>query len=579
MWGLRRGRRSARAQGIRFRLAAALALALAPILVLSAIQSRAAYRAQVEDTRVDLTLAAQRSAANARARLDGAVVLLEALRPEALGFYCAERLNNLVRRLPEYEALARLSPTGRILCASGSTPAAQSTVASDWFQRLRNGERMVVARAPAGEFTEGPAVLAAVRAERPLGAFDGAFVAVLPLESLRPDIRDRALPAGSEVALTDSQGAILTATDASAFPVAASALATVREGAASTLFEAPDRQGRRRLLAAAPLSGQDVFVVISAPSQGLFSWSMANALAVFVLPLLAWALALLSVLIVTERIVVRWLAYLERIAAIYARGRFNVRPVQARRAPLEIRNLAQTIDEMVDAIEQRDASLRDSLAEKDALLREIHHRVKNNLQVITSLLNMQQRALTDPAARAAMSDTRQRIGALALIYRALYQSEDVRRVDVGRFLEDLVGQLIAGESGRGPVVRTEVLADTLVIDPDKLAPLALWAVEAVSNAQKHAFAGRGGALSVRFTVHDAESVLEVEDDGPGADLEATAAGVGRTLMTAFARQLRGRAEIERAASGGVLARLAFPTPEALAVAAPPADGDRNQAAA
>src|SRR5690606_32134530 len=122
-------------------------------------------------------------------------------------------------------------------------------------------------------------------------------------------------------------------------------------GDRSVLFEAEDQLGRGRILAAAPLRGQDVFVVISSPSEGLFTWSRGNALAVFVLPLLAWLLALVSVLVVTERIVVRWLAYLERIAAIYARGRFNVRPVQARRAPLEIRNLAQTLDEMVDAIE------------------------------------------------------------------------------------------------------------------------------------------------------------------------------------------------------------------------------------
>ena len=121
-------------------------------------------------------------------------------------------------------------------------------------------------------------------------------------------------------------------------------------------------------------------------------------------------------------------------------------------------------------------------------MREIHHRVKNNLQVISSLLNMQQRALTDPAARAAMSDTRQRITALALIYRALYQSPDLRRVDLRQFLEELTAQLIAGEMRHGrPACRTELTADALEIDPDKLAPLALFAVEAITNAQKHAF--------------------------------------------------------------------------------------------
>ena len=105
-------------------------------------------------------------------------------------------------------------------------------------------------------------------------------------------------------------------------------------------------------------------------------------------------------------------------------------------------------------------------------MREIHHRVKNNLQVITSLLNMQQRALTDPAARIAMAETRQRVNALALIYRALYQSPDLRWVDVRQFLEELIGQLSSGDSGRPTTIRTKLEADNLEIDPDKLAPLA-----------------------------------------------------------------------------------------------------------
>ena len=192
-------------------------------------------------------------------------------------------------------------------------------------------------------------------------------------------------------------------------------------------------------------------------------------------------------------------------------------------------------------------------------MREIHHRVKNNLQVITSLLNMQQRALTDPAARAAMTDTRQRITALALIYRALYQSPDLRRVDVRQFLEELLGQLLAGEGGRPSPVRTDLDADDLDIDPDKLAPLSLFAVEAITNARKHAAQG-GSAIHVKFRV-GAEVMLEISDDGvgPAAD-ELSPAGVGRTLMTAFARQLRGRLEVESGGQG-MVSRLTFPRPE------------------
>jgi two-component sensor histidine kinase len=313
---------------------------------------------------------------------------------------------------------------------------------------------------------------------------------------------------------------------------------------------------------AAAVVSDDVYVVLSARSPGLLSWARLNPLTGVLFPLLTFILALGAVIVATDQVVVRWITYLQRIAALYARGRLSVRPLQAERMPPEIRDLAEAMEDMADAIVGRDASLRDSLAQKDALMREIHHRVKNNLQVISSLLNMQQRALTDPAARAAMSDTRQRITALALIYRALYQGPDLKRVDLRPFLEELTAQLVAGEMMRGPPVRTELHVDALVIDPDRLAPLALFAVEAITNAQKHAFAGRGGTLSVTFTVRGEEAELEISDDGQAGEDALTAAGVGRTLMTAFARQLRGRAELVRNPHGGVSARLFFPTPTA-----------------
>jgi two-component sensor histidine kinase len=420
-------------------------------------------------------------------------------------------------------------------------------------------------------------VLTAVRVGRDV-AFEGALVALVPVASLEPRGSERALSREAEVAVVDAEGRILSATDRSAFaPPAGWTGRATRDG--STLFNGSDARGRPRVYAGAPLLADDVYVLLSAQRQGLFSWAVLNPIATLLLPLLAWLAAVTAVLIVSERVVIRWLGYLERIAAIYARGRYTVRPIQARNAPYEIRVLADTLDHMASGIETRDNSLKDSLTQKDALLREIHHRVKNNLQVISSLLNMQQRALTDPGARAALGDTRQRITALALIYRALYQSPDLRRVDVGQFLDELIGQLVSSESGRGPLVRTELQADALVIDPDKLAPLALWAVEAITNAQKHAFDGRGGLLRVRFKVERAESRLEVEDDGPGPDASGPTEGVGRTLMTAFARQLRGRAELVTGELGGSLARLVFPTPEASdhEPAPPPRQG--NQAAA
>lgn len=552
----------------------AMAVALLPILILSAFQTQADFTEQADSRRMALQLAAERSAAQAASRLNAAQTLLQALSPEALGLYCEPRLTELVQRLEGYDALYRLGADGRPVCASASStntgvPRLGASGGQGWFQRLRAGEDTAVSRASYLETFE-PALVVGVPAERPRGDFDGAMVAVMPIASLQPDIDDPSLPLGAQSALTDAQGRMLTSTLPSAFALrGGQSLDGWVERArrnGSAVFEAVDSGGERRVYAGAALYGRDVYVLLSAPAPGLMSWARLNPIGTLLLPLAAWFTAFAAVMLFSERIVIRWLDYLERVAAIYARGRFSVRPVQAVNAPAEIRVLARTLDELAETITTRDAALIASLEEKDGLMREIHHRVKNNLQIISSLLSMQQRALTDAPAKAALGDTRQRISALALIYRTLYQSADIRHADAREFLTELVGQLVSAESGRGPVVISKVEADSLQVDPDRLAPLALWLVEAVSNAQKHAFAGRGGHLTVRFKVDGDTSVLEVQDDGPG--LEAARAGLGQTLMGAFAKQLRGEAELVEAPGGGTIARMTFATPQAAPIPAP-----------
>jgi two-component sensor histidine kinase len=544
---------------IRLRLGAALAIALMPVLVLGAVQSGVAFRREAEERRTSLIAAAERSASVARARMQAAEVLLETLNPDAIGQQCSPRLAEAMQRSKGFSNLIRVDADGGVSCAASPVGADATRIQADWFEALRRGAPVSIARIDTGPYAKAPAALIAVRAAAPGGGFGGALAAVTPLDELKTDLSDRTLPSGSEVAFADSAGHYLLWTNRDAFaPVPASDVAASAKG--SDVFRARDPHGTWRVYAAAPLLN-DVTVVLSAPDQGLFYWAKFNPWSSLLLPIAAFALALACVWVAADRVIVRWLAYLDRIAAIYARGRFTVRPLQAERAPPEVRALAHTLDIMAETIAGRDQALRDNLAQKDALMREIHHRVKNNLQVITSLLNMQQRALADPAARAAMSNTRQRIGALALIYRALYQGPDLKRVDLRSFLEELIAQVLASDAGQHPPFRTELEADDLVVDPDKLAPIALFAVEAISNAQKHAFGPQGGSLHVRFTLEGEEGVLEITDEGGRGQPPELTEGVGRTLMTAFARQLRGRCDIAPNARGGVTARLMFPAPE------------------
>lgn len=544
---------------IRVRLAAALALALAPVLVLSGIQSALVFRRDAHDQRAQLVDGARRSAATARARIAAAEVVLRTLAPDASGVQCVPRLAQIKNSVPGFTNLIRFNADGWVVCAAAPAPTDFDRRSQPWFQSLAAGRALAVTSEPEPGAGGEPALLASVPTDDEAGHFSGVLTAAISLASLRPEKADRSVPANSEVALADAQGNFLSATSARMFPADIGGRLAGAARTRDALWLGSDRTGGLRLFASSPLVGQDVYVVLSAPSQGVASWAWLNPVSAFLLPILAFSLALAAVWLVSERGVVRWIVYLRRIAALYGRGRYSVRPLRAQIAAPEIRALAQTLDAMAKTIAARDADLKEALAHKDVLMREIHHRVKNNLQVISSLLNMQQRALGDPAARAALYDTRQRIGALALIYRALYQGPDLKHVDLRDFLDELIAQLVMGEGARGAPIRTELDLDPLIIEPDQLAPLALFAVEAITNAKKHGIGETGGILSVNFHVRGSLAELTVTDTGAAGVKAEVGSGVGRTLMTAFARQLRGEVAFCPNPTGGLTARLTFPT--------------------
>jgi two-component sensor histidine kinase len=554
---------------IRVRLGIALSLALAPVLILSVAQSAINYRLEARDRRAELVGAAERSAASVRARILSGAVLLQTLAPGSVGLQCAQRLADIRRNIPGYANLIRFDSIGRVACAAATVPPDPGRRDRPWFRALADGAEMAVSATPGARYASAPVVLANVRAQDDQGRFAGVLTAVLTLSSLQPERPDSAAPRKSDVAIVDAGGRYLSGTDLNAFPTDVRGHLTPDDRDDAQLWLGRSRTGALRIFTASPLVGQDVYVLLSAPYT-VMSWAWVNPLSALLLPLLAFALALAAVWSVADRGVVRWIAYLSRIAAIYARGRYSVHPVKALAGPPEIRDLARTLDTMAGVIALRDRALKDSLAEKDGLMREIHHRVKNNLQVISSLLNMQQRALSDPSARAAMSDTRQRITALALIYRALYQGPDLRRVDLREFLEDLIATLVMTDSGTGGQIETRLTIEPLIIDPDRLAPLALFAVEAITNAKKHGLGESGGVLTVLFRVRGQEAELSITDSGRAAGAEPVVGeGVGRTLMTAFARQLRGSLSFCSCPGEGLTARLVFP--------APPPDAPSGQA--
>jgi len=269
----------------------------------------------------------------------------------------------------------------------------------------------------------------------------------------------------------------------------------------------------------------------------------------------------------TDWLVLRWIDYLRRIAGLYASGKLTVQPLRARRqAPSEITILADTMQDMAMKIRDRTIKLEGALEARDAAMKEIHHRVKNNLQIINSLLSLQSRKVSDPAALAVLDDARTRINALSLIHRSLYEHNDIRSVDVKSFFSELVTHLDQALGAEDQKVRIESVIDEDTIDADSAVPLALFTAEAVTNAIKHAFPNlTGGRVLVSYRVTPTGPVLSIEDDGVGGP-EATARGLGSALMTAFARQVRGQLEESRSPGGGRIVKITMPMKVELAAA-------------
>ncbi|MEM1043710.1 MAG: histidine kinase dimerization/phosphoacceptor domain -containing protein [Bacteroidota bacterium] len=207
------------------------------------------------------------------------------------------------------------------------------------------------------------------------------------------------------------------------------------------------------------------------------------------------------------------------------------------------------------------------LAEREVLLREVHHRVKNNLQVVASLVNLQAGTLRDPAATAALRQMRARVEAMALVHRQLYGDDDLRTVDARVYLGEL-SELLHATCAADGRVRLETDVAEVDLDADTAVPLGLATAELVANAFEHAFADGHGGL-VRLTL-DAPSPLRcrliVEDDGAGLPdgLSAPPAeSLGLQLAADLAAQLGGRFEMERSGVlGGARFVLDFPAPMA-----------------
>ncbi len=230
-------------------------------------------------------------------------------------------------------------------------------------------------------------------------------------------------------------------------------------------------------------------------------------------------------------------------------------------AELESRVAARTaaLEEATRELEIRSREAEEMAEERAVLLREMHHRTGNNLQIISSFVGLTLRGVRDPAAADAIRQIRARLAAITDVNRLLLRSDTLSkgRADdyLQRLTDDLRETLLATDSH----LEMETELSPVELSPDKLTYLGLVAVELITNAVKYGFPDeRPGRITVRLTYRDGGLVFEVEDDGVGYDPEGTspaASGAGSAIVRQFAQRLDATVEQVSSPGAGALVRL------------------------
>jgi PAS domain S-box-containing protein len=224
----------------------------------------------------------------------------------------------------------------------------------------------------------------------------------------------------------------------------------------------------------------------------------------------------------------------------------GINPVQTDEGPMI---LSVIID--LSERKQSEKRIQDALAQKELLLREVHHRVKNNLQVIHSLLDLQALKCADSELVGMLRDSQNRVRSMSLIHQTLYQSQNFAQVDFQRFLGELLPRLTEAYGSMSSQVLIDIQANDVKLPINEAIPCGLIVNELVSNALKHGFRQRQqGRIQVNISQLEGQQVqLSISDDGQGIpdDMDLTRTGsLGLQLVNLLTRQLHGQLDIHRA---------------------------------
>ncbi len=548
---------------LALRLGLALSLAILPLGLISVFQTYEVLEDRQELSETALLAQTQQAFSNSR---DVIHATLSVGRTLADILNAAEvpvgTCNNVMRRLVEQESAyifaGFVDPDLNLVCASDG-PTADPRVVTSIAEELTSREIEVMMHPL--EFAGGVASISVL-----VPMFDGedyrgvVWIAIqmsLLIENLAnaaPDVDLVLFEADGDIIATanytDMRRAVLPETQ------------TLQDLAAQgrQTFRDNNRFGITRDFAVVPLVPDKVFALGSwEPQQsGLVQLRYEQMFALY-FPLLIWAITIAIAYIWVHYLVIRHVRRLRSWMRLYAAGRGDLDNARLDNAPDELEVVAESFRAMTRRLSEQERELEADLREKTVLLREVHHRVKNNLQLISSMLNMQIRATKSAEAKHLLRRVQDRVMALSAIHRYLYLARNLSLVRADTLLDGIIQQLVIvgtlDESGRKVGVATQF--DAVEISPDQSVPLSLLATEAAINAVKYCGMTTGADAWINIALKDlgdgnyglsvvnsyvAPTEEELTEQGPDYG-----SGLGSKLIESFVAQLNGTLEVNQMA--------------------------------
>ncbi|TNF22640.1 MAG: HAMP domain-containing protein [Rhodobacteraceae bacterium] len=542
--------------GLALRLAFILSLAILPLGLISVLQT-----GKVIEERQSLSAAAlleetQRAVSVTRDMIRAAEDTAQTLRltlPDLRDTpgTCTAVLTRIAENSPDFVFVGFVDGDMGVTCSSRGAFVLDGPVSNNPDLLARQPGIFV----STVEFLAGRATLNVTVPVMSEDGFAGAVWIAVPLVNLNQALAETAPDV--DLVLFRPDGAVLATEQLSddrrlVLPRDRTLAALATEGRQA--FRAENREGMERDFAVAPIVEGAVLVLGSwAPRHhGLVLSTYAEAIALY-FPFAIWIIAVLVAYVGVHRLVIRHVRRLRSWMRLYAQGQIDFSRARLDNPPLELEEVADAFRAMTERLSEQDRHRQEDLEEKTVLLREVHHRVKNNLQLISSMMNIQIRATGNPVAKHLLRRIQDRVMALSAIHRYLYMARKLSMVRADTLLADIIQQQVAVGTleEAGHHIRVSTQLDPIEVNPDQSVPLSLLVAEAAVNAVKHSGADQdpgGGWIDIALkkvdngmvTLSVVNSRNEAEDGSAEDPPDGT--GLGSRLIQTFAAQLNGTIE-------------------------------------